>query len=110
MGCSKGRASAGAGLAAEAGDPYLIEIRGIDDVTNDDHVEVGIYSSDDTPLQGSDGKKLPNQTLAVTANPRWRATVTGRIVDGQLTTEVIPVYYTKWILPTWGVFGVQDHV
>jgi hypothetical protein len=108
MGCAKARASAGAG-GGEGGDPYLIEIRGINDPKSDDHVEVGIYSTDDVPLKGSDGKTLPNQTLGVTANPRWRMTVAGRIVDGQVMTEVIPVYYTKWVLPTWGVFGLQDH-
>ena len=46
--------------------------RGVDDPQNDDHVEVGIYSTDDTPLQGPDGKAMANQTLAITNNPRWR--------------------------------------
>src|SRR4029077_7733237 len=32
------------------------------------------------------------------------------IVDGVLTTDVIPVYYMKWVLSTWGPFGLQDHV
>jgi hypothetical protein len=108
MGCSK--MVRGTGPQARAYiDPFLIEIRGLDDLKNDDHVEVGIFSTDDTPLQGSDGNSLPLQTLAATTNTRWRTTAAGRIVDGQLITDVIPVLYTKWVLPTWGAFGVQDH-
>ena len=108
VGCSK-LARSTAPMSKQFLDPFLIEIRGIDDLKNDDHVEVGIYSPEDTPLQGSDGNALPNQTLGVTKNAHWRTTVSGRIVDGQLTTDVMPVVYMRWILPTWGVLGTQDH-
>jgi hypothetical protein len=108
VGCSK-LARSTMPQTKQALDPFLIEIRGLDDPKNDDHVEVGIYSPEDTPMQGSDGIMLPNQTLGVTTNPHWRTTVSGRIVDGQLTTDVIPVVYMRWILSTWGVFGTQDH-
>ena len=107
VGCSKMVRGTGPGGGGDS--RFLIELRGLDDPKNDDHVEVGIYSTDDTPLRGSDGTILPNQTLAVTENPRWRTTVAGRIVNGQLITDVIPVVYTKWVLSTWGAFGVQDH-
>ncbi|HWW84351.1 MAG TPA: hypothetical protein VNZ26_12150 [Vicinamibacterales bacterium] len=104
IGCSKMHRST-APMAHAYIDPFLVEIRGIDDLTNDDHVEVGIYSTDDTPLQGSDGKPLPNQTLSVTRNARWRATGAGRIVNGELTTDVFSSLYLKWVMSTWGLFG-----
>jgi hypothetical protein len=104
VGCSKMHRSTGPGTHAYI-DPFLIEIRGLDDPKNDDHVEVGIYSTDDTPLQGADGKPLPNQTLAVTKNARWRANGAGRIVNGELSTDVFSSLYLKWVMPTWGLFG-----
>jgi len=101
VGCKK---QAGVG-EAEAGNKYLIEIRGLDDPKNDDHVDVGFYGTDDVPIQGSDGRTLPNQTLGITKNPRWRATVAGRVVDGVLTTDTIPALYFRWVMPTWGALG-----
>src|SRR4029077_8895271 len=86
-------------------DPFLIEITGVDDPKHDDHVEVGIFSTDDLPLQGPDGKLMANQTLAKTKNARWRTTVAGRIVDGQLTTDVIDALCLHEVLSTWGLFG-----
>jgi hypothetical protein len=105
VGCAKNVRGLGPPPSPVRIDPFLVEIRGIDDPRNDDHVEVGVYSSDDTPLQGSDGKPLANQTLGMTRNPRWRTTVAGRIVDGQLTTDVIEALYVRQVLPTWGLFG-----
>jgi hypothetical protein len=88
-------------------DPFLMVISGIDNERNDDHVDVGIYSSDDTPLQGSDGQALPHQTLGISANPRWRATVAGRIVDGQVTTDRVEAINLHHVLPTWGPLGTN---
>ena len=104
VGCSKMHRSTGP-VARASIDPFLIEIRGLDDPKNDDSVEVGIYSTDDTPLQGPDGKAMANQTLAVTKNPKWRTTVPGRIVAGQLTTDFIEAVYLRQVLPTWGLLG-----
>jgi hypothetical protein len=105
VGCSKNVRGLGPPLAPVRIDPFLIEIRGLDDSRNDDHVEVGIFSTDDTPLQGPDGKPMANQTLAMTKNARWRTTVAGRIVGGQLTTDVIEALYLHQVLSTWGLFG-----
>jgi hypothetical protein len=88
-------------------DPFLVEIRGIDNPMNDDHVDVGIYSTDDTPLQGSNGEILPNQTLAITRNARWRVDVPARIVNGQLTTDRVEAIYLHNVLPTWGPLGTN---
>jgi len=89
-------------------DPFLIQIRGLDDLRDDDHVDVAISSPGDAALEGSDGNPLPNQTIAVAENPRWSATTRGRIVNGQLTTDVIPAMYLRWVLPTWGALGETE--
>ena len=86
-------------------EPFLIELRGLDDPKNDDHVEVGIFSTEEAPLQGSDGKIIANQTLSITRNARWRTTVAARVVDGQLTTDVVEGLYLRQVLSTWGLFG-----
>ena len=86
-------------------DSYLIEVRGLDDLRNDDHVEVGIYSTEDVSMRSQTGAHLPNQSLRVTPNPRWRTETQGRIVDGVLTTDVIDVMYLRWQIPLTGAFG-----
>ncbi len=89
-------------------DRFLIELRGLDDLVNDDHVEVTIASTDDVPLQGADGKFLALQTLGATTNARWRTTVQGRLANGRITTASVPTIYLKWVLATWGPLGEQD--
>src|SRR5262245_48665713 len=86
MGCSK-LARSTAPMTKMYLDHFLIEVRGLDDATNDDLVEVGIYTPEDTPIQGSDGSALSNQTIGVTTNPHWRTTVRGKIVNGKLSTD-----------------------
>jgi hypothetical protein len=107
MGCSK-LARSTMRTSKMTMDHYVIEVRGIDNPVNDDHVEVGVYTPEETPIQGADGSALPNQTLTITSNPRWRTTFQGRIVDGKLTTEPVTALYLKWVLSTWGPLGVQD--
>jgi hypothetical protein len=107
VGCAKNVRGLGPPANPVRVDPFLIEVSGIDDPKNDDHVEVGVYSTDDTPIQGSDGQALPNQTLGITRNPVWRATVAGRIVNGQLTTDRVEVINLHHVLPTWGPQGTN---
>ena len=107
VGCAKNVRGLGAPQNPVRIDPFLIEISGIDDPNSDDHVDVGIYSTDDTPIQGSDGRALPNQTLGITRNPRWRATVAGRLVNGQLTTARAEAINLHHVLPTWGPLGTD---
>jgi hypothetical protein len=90
-------------------DEYLIEIRGVDDLKNDDHVDIGIYSTDDTSMKGSDGNALAHQTLAITKNAHWRATAAGRIVNGEVISDVFASVYLRWFMPTWGVLGEYEH-
>ena len=86
-------------------DSYLIEVRGLDDLRNDDHVEVGIYSTEDVSMRSQTGAHLPNQSLRVSPNPRWRTETQGRIVNGMLTTDVIKAMYLRWQIPLTGAFG-----
>ena len=86
-------------------DLYLIELRGLDDLRNDDDVAVGIYSTADLSQRSPAGTELPHQSFRVTPNPRWRTQTKGRIVDGVLTTDVIDVLYLSWQIPTTGAFG-----
>ena len=108
MGCSKLVRST-APMARASIRPFLIEIRGLDDPLQDDHVEVGVYSTDDTPIQGADGNSLPNQTLAAAKNPRWRATFAGRVKDGVVTTDVLSAVHMRKVVSTDGAFLEQEH-
>ena len=89
-------------------DSYLIELRGLNDLQNDDFVEVGIYSTDDVSMRSQTGEHLPNQSFQVTPNSRWRTQTQGRIVDGMLTTDVIDVMYLRWKIPLTGAFGMAS--
>ena len=73
--------------------PFLVELRGVDDLKNDDRVEMGVYSLADgeVSLKAGDGSDVAYQTFTITATPRWRAQTTARIVDGVLMSEPIPV-------------------
>jgi hypothetical protein len=69
----------------------------VDNLSNDRDVEVGIYASAD-PIQLSPTREaLPYATYAVDADPRFRATTHGRIVNGVLTTEPVDVRF-HWIV------------
>ena len=82
---------------------FLVELRGVDDLKNDDHIEVGIYSTaeGEVSLKAANGSDVTHQTFTITPNPRWRANTTARIVDGALMSESIPVLY----LSRGGEFG-----
>ena len=113
VGCYKSRR--GAGESQQQGselDPFLIELRGVDDRENDGHVEVGIYSlhADDLVMRTPGGAPLPNQSFRVTANPKWRNEAVGRIVDGELQVDGLDRLFLKFRLFTWGAFGeVYSH-
>ena len=72
---------------------FLVELRGVDDLQNDDDVEMGIYSQalNEVSLKASDGSDVTYQTFTITPNPRWRAHTTARIVDGVLMSEPVAV-------------------
>ena len=74
---------------------FLVELRGVDDLKNDDRVDMGVYSwlASEVSLKASDGTDVSHQTFTITDNPRWRAHTTARIVDGVLLSESIPVVH-----------------
>ena len=63
----------------------VMELGGVDDMVNDDAVTVQIFSTQDSPLVGTDGQVLPNGTLAVHPDSLYHSTIaTGAIKDGVL--------------------------
>lgn len=72
----------------------LIEVSGIDDAKNDSHVEVAIIFSMDKPIRDNAGRTfIPGYTFRPTDDPNfalYNIRVRGRIVDGVVTTDVIP--------------------
>ena len=113
VGCYKSRR--GTGESQQQGselDPFLIELRGVDDLEDDRRVEVGIYSlaADDLVLRTPGGAPLPHQSFRVTSNPKWRNETTGRIVNGELRVDHLDRLFLKFRLFTWGAFGeVYSH-
>lgn len=67
---------------------YLMEVRGITDMRNDD-VEVHIFSSPDNAYINAQGQYMTHQTYTVTANKRWHNVMRGKIVNGVLSTNPI---------------------
>jgi hypothetical protein len=65
----------------------LIELTGVDDMRNDPDVQVGIYASPDRVSVDAAQHILPDSSLSVPEDPRYRAVAHGRIVDGVLTTD-----------------------
>ena len=70
----------------------LLEIIGMDDQRRDGDVQVGIYSSSDSVSVDPAGNVLPDSSLQVADDPRYRAVAHGRIVNGVLTTDPVDVH------------------
>lgn len=65
----------------------LIELQGVDDLSNDDQVQVSIYANGD-PIRLSPGREpLAYASYTPTADQHFKTTVSGRIEDGVLTSE-----------------------
>ena len=67
----------------------LIEIKGLKDPKNDAHVKVGIFASGDPPPVDAQGNVLPDASLQVADDSRYRAVADGTVVDGVVTTEPV---------------------
>lgn len=71
----------------------LITLSDLDDFKNDDHVEVGIYANAD-PIQLSPTREaLEYATYAMDRDKAFRATTTGKLENGVLTTEPVDVRF-----------------
>jgi hypothetical protein len=70
----------------------LVDVRGVDDATSDDDVEVQVFSSSDAPPLGGDGSVLPFGTLSIDPDPRFHSTVgRGRIENGVVTAGPLDI-------------------
>ncbi len=67
----------------------LVKLKGVDDIRNDDHVEVGLYANADPIRLSPSRAPVSFATYAAEADPRYRATTTGSIKDGVLTTAPV---------------------
>lgn len=67
----------------------LFKLDGIDDIRNDDEVIVHLYANADPIRLSSSRDPLAYASYSPKQEPRYRATTTGKIVDGILTT--VPV-------------------
>jgi hypothetical protein len=71
----------------------VLTLSGVHDIHNADNVVVGFYANAD-PIQLSAARvPLPYATYAIDQDPRFRATVHGRIKDGVLTTDPVDVRF-----------------
>jgi hypothetical protein len=66
---------------------YLIEVTGIEDPRNSDHVEVSIYQGVDPLVQDGAGGVQADATMRISSDTRWHGHTRGRIKDGVLTTD-----------------------
>ncbi len=94
VGCSRSYQSAGqsngfniAMLTGSWG--ILIELEGVDDIRNDEEVIVHLYANADPIRLSPSREPLAYATYSPKAEARYRATTSGRIVDGVLTSEPV---------------------
>jgi len=73
----------------------LVTLNGVDDIENDEQVEVGIHANADPIRLSPSREAVEYATYAIDQDPRFRATTTGRIKDGVLTTEPVDVRFHK---------------
>ena len=67
----------------------LVEVSAAHDLNKDGDVEVGLYSSNDQAAIDPAGNVLPDASLQIDEDPKYRATVHGRLVGGVITTEPV---------------------
>lgn len=86
----------------------LINLKGVDDVRNDDSVEVGIYANADPMQLSSSRAALEYATYAMDQDPVFRATTTGRIKNGILDTDPVDVVFHSIVNSMHMVRPLQD--
>lgn len=100
VGCTKSFQSDGQsnafGIEMQSGAwGVVVQLSDVDDLANDDHVEVGIYANAD-PMQVSPTREaLDFATYAMEQDENFRASTTGRIINGVLTTEPVDVRFRR---------------
>ncbi len=91
LGCIKGYARGGTideyavSNIREGQRTILVRISGIDDLRNDDHVELGLFSSPDPIPADTSGALMDAASLSITDDPRYRNRMDARIEDGVIS-------------------------
>lgn len=65
----------------------LMEVRGVDDLQNDDDIEIGVYSSHEATTFDSLKEGIPNTSLAISENTLWHNVAKGRIENGVIIAD-----------------------
>ncbi len=81
----------------------LIEVTGVDDEQNDDHVEVAIYKGIDGITLDAEGNPMPWVTQRIdTRYPRYMARSNGRIVNGVLKSDPVDTRFGMYRMNSEG--------
>lgn len=81
----------------------VMRLRDVQSFVNDDSVDVLFASSDEIPITDTSMHILTNVSFTVTANPRWRNVLHGRIVNGVLITDPTDIKLGQ----EWGQGGAR---
>ena len=94
-------------MIANPKDRFLIEITDVDDEMNDDHVDVTFYKGRDKIIRDASGVPLPGLSQRVDRrDPDYTQHTTGKIVNGVLITDTMPM----WTMPfIHGSFAVGEY-
>ena len=77
----------------------LIEVTGVDDERNDDHVDVAFYKGVDGLIADSSGNLLPWSTQRIDVRfPQYMSKTTGKIVDGELVTDPVDFRWDMYVI------------
>ena len=98
VGCTRGFMAGGLGERMdsemlEGAWTIVIALKGVDNVTNDPQVEVGISAGADPIQLSAGGKALPYATYAMDSDPKFRSVTKGRIVNGILYSNPVNVRF-----------------
>ena len=116
LGCAQGMRSGGfqrewvkTEFQTEPGNRILLEVGDVDDLRNDSIVQIRFYKGYDGLAVASDGTFLPGATHRVDSRFPPLFSTTGKIVDGMLTIEPVPVarFPITWIQIA-GVRHIRD--
>ena len=98
VGCTRGFMAGGLGERMdsemlEGAWTIVIALKGVDNVTNDPQVAVGISAGADPIQLSAGGKALPYATYAMDSDPKFRSVTKGRIVNGILYSNPVNVRF-----------------
>ncbi len=113
VGCNRSFQSDGASNDYETGMyagewGILLSLSDVDDLRNDEHVEVGIHASADPIRLSPTREALEFATYGMDRDHDFRATTSGRIVDGVLLTEPVDVQFHSVVNSMYLVRPLRD--